>query len=130
MHDEVTRNFCSLLTTITDTTKLPPKSDSASLIKNSSVDTFPNKDSLALRQKVDSFPLKLSKDSLDAPVNYEAKDSAVILIQEKKILMYGKTKTEYKDITLTAPKVELDQQTEIVTAVNKKDSYRRCGGNC
>ena len=41
----------------------------------------------------------------------------VVLIKDKKILLYGKTKTEYKDITLTAPKVEVDQQTEIVTAL-------------
>jgi len=36
--------------------------------------------------------------------------------------LYGKTTTDYKDITLAAPKVELDQQTQIVTAFNKKDS--------
>lgn len=72
--------------------------------------------------RVDTFTLKISKDSLDAPINYTAADSAVVLIKEKKILLYGKTKTEYKDITLTAPKVELDQQTQIVTAVNTKDS--------
>jgi LPS-assembly protein len=74
------------------------------------------------KQKVDTFILKLSKDSLDAPVKYAAEDSAVVLVKEKKILLYGKTKTEYKDITLTAPKVELDQQTQVVTAYNLKDS--------
>jgi len=74
------------------------------------------------REKVDTFQLKLSKDSLDAPLKYAAEDSAVVLIRDKKIILYGKTKTEYKDITLTAPQVEVDQQTEIVTAVNKRDS--------
>jgi hypothetical protein len=39
------------------------------------------------------------------------KIAAVILAKEKKIILYGKTKTTYKDVTLTAPKVELDQQT-------------------
>ena len=73
-------------------------------------------------QKVDTFISKIIKDSLDAPVKYYAEDSAVVLIKEKKILLYGKTKTEYKDIILTAPKVELDQQTQIVTAYNLKDS--------
>ncbi len=72
--------------------------------------------------RVDTFSLKISKDSLDAPVKYAAEDSAVVLIKEKKILLYGKTKTEYKDITLTAPQVELDQQSQVVTAVNAKDS--------
>ena len=37
-------------------------------------------------------------------------------------MLYGKTKTEYKDIVLTAPQVEVDQATQIVTAVNAKDS--------
>jgi len=47
------------------------------------------------------------------------------MIQDKKILLYGKTTTDYKDITLAAPKVELDQQTQIVTAFNKKTATER-----
>jgi LPS-assembly protein len=72
--------------------------------------------------QVDTFSLRLSKDTLDAPVNYEAEDSAVLLIKEKKFLLYGKTKTTYKDVTLTAPSVEIDQQTSIVTAYSSRDS--------
>lgn len=83
---------------------------------------LPRRDTTGTQVRTDSFTLKLSKDSLDAPVKYEAEDSAVVLIKDKKILLYGKTKTEYKDITLTAPQVELDQQTQVVTAVNAKDS--------
>ncbi|HEV7783125.1 MAG TPA: putative LPS assembly protein LptD, partial [Chitinophagaceae bacterium] len=82
---------------------------------------LPGKDSV-IKASTDTFSLKLSKDSLDAPLKYAAEDSAVVLIQAKKIILYGKTKTEYKDITLTAPEVEVDQQTQIVTAVNRKDS--------
>lgn len=73
-------------------------------------------------EKIDTFSLKLSKDSMDGPVYYSAEDSAVILIQDKKIYLYGKTKTEYKDITLTSPRVELDQPSQVLTAYNKKDS--------
>lgn len=83
---------------------------------------IPGTDSTGTRQKTDTFSLKISKDSLDAPLRYAADDSAVIMIAAKKVLLYGKTKTEYKDITLTAPQVEVDQQTQIVTAVNRKDS--------
>ena len=85
-------------------------------------DTLKKRDTILPRQTVDSFSLKLSKDSLDAPVNYEAEDSAVVLVQDKKILLYGKTKTDYKDITLTAPFVQLDQQTNMVTALADRDS--------
>jgi LPS-assembly protein len=70
----------------------------------------------------DTFSLRLSKDTLDAPVEYEAEDSAVVLMEEKKVILYGSTKTVHKDATLTAPKVTLDQETNILTAVNQQDS--------
>lgn len=70
----------------------------------------------------DTFSFRLSKDTLDAPVEYEAADSGVLLVKEKKFLLYGNTKTVYQDITLTAPMVEFDQATHILTAVNAKDS--------
>jgi LPS-assembly protein len=113
---------------LTNRDTIPPKKDSTNrLIIISSDTTKLSTDSLSLpdsltRQRTDTFSLKLSKDTLDAPVKYEAQDSAVVLIQEKKIILYGKTKTEYKDITLTAPKVELDQQSQVLTAINRKDS--------
>jgi LPS-assembly protein len=108
--------------TAADTVKPRTKTDTTGRVVIISSDTtiLPGADSLI--QKIDTFSLKLSKDTLDAPVNYQAEDSAVVVIGEKKILLYGKTKTEYKDITLTAPKVELDQQTQVLTAYNKKDS--------
>jgi LPS-assembly protein len=117
-------NFRSTLTIVGDTTKPVLRPDS---LKNefkaiSDTTKLPVKDSSVLKEKVDTFSLKISKDSLDAPLKYSAEDSVVVLIQDKKILLYGKTKTDYKDIILKAPKVEVDQQTQIVTAVNKKDS--------
>lgn len=116
--------FRSTLTATADTTKPLIKTDSSKHLATTDIDTtkLPGKDSFLLKQKVDTFSLKISKDSLEAPLKYTAEDSAVVLVQDKKILLYGKTKTEYKDIVLTAPKVELDQQTQIVTAFNKKDS--------
>lgn len=71
---------------------------------------------------IDTFNLKLSKDTLDAPVEYEASDSGVLLVKEKMFILYGKTKTTYKDIELTAPKVVLDQATNILTAYAARDS--------
>ncbi len=116
--------FYTPLTAVADTIKPLPKKDSISPIPVALADTnrLPGNDSVTIKQKIDTFSLKISKDSMDAPLKYEAADSVVVLIQDKKILLYGKTKTEYKDITLTAPKVEVDQQTQIVTAVNFTDS--------
>ena len=59
---------------------------------------------------------------MDAPVSYEAEDSAVVMINQKKILLYGKTKTNYKDIELTAPRVELDQADTNINRYNSVDS--------
>ena len=117
-----TQNFRSPLT-ITDTTGPLLKKETVAILSTVRTDTtrLPGKDSV-IKEKVDTFSLKISKDSLDAPLKYTAEDSAVVLIKDKKIILYGKTKTEYNDIILTAPRVEVDQQTQIVTAVNKKDS--------
>ena len=117
--------FCTALTTWQDTTKPLLNKDSTLRRTNLSNDTVPVRGSLDTGQLItttDTFSLKLSKDTLDAPVEYEADDSVVVLVKEKKIILYGKTTTKYKDITLTAPTVELDQQTNILTAVNSKDS--------
>jgi hypothetical protein len=115
------KEFDSLLTKPADTIKprltpqpTPPLTVTAS-------DTIPGKDSLTV-QKIDTFSLKLSKDTLEAPIQYTAEDSVVVMIKSKKILLYGKTKTEYQDVVLTAPIVGVDQQTQVLTAYNKKDS--------
>jgi LPS-assembly protein len=114
-------DFIRPLTTA-DTVKPRIKNDIAPRVHIISPDTSKVPHDSLTSIKIDTFSLKLSKDTLDAPVKYEAQDSAVVLVQEKKILLYGKTKTEYKDIILTAPKVELDQQTQILTAYNHRDS--------
>lgn len=79
-------------------------------------------DSIEMIQTTDTFQLKMAKDSLNEPVHYQAEDSAVILVLEKKIILYGKTQTDYEDITLKAPMVILDQETQVLTAVNSVDS--------
>ena len=123
------QNFYIALTAQLDTV---PQKNKDSLIKQlpiSAADTS-RRDSLskinALTDtsivKVDTFDLKLSKDTLDAPVEYEAEDSVVVLIKDKKVVLYGKAKMHYKDIDLTAPKMELDQQTQILTAFKSVDS--------
>lgn len=128
------KNFYNPLTSLPDTVpqknkdtipKRPPinaadtskKNIPDSLLKQNS-----RIDSATAISKTDTFNLKVSKDSLDAPVRYEAEDSAVVLVKDKKVVLYGKTKTTYKDIELTAPKTELDQETQVLTAVNSLDS--------
>jgi LPS-assembly protein len=121
--------FCIALTPQQDTVPLKNRD---SLVKRPAINAVDNlkRDSLLSANtlgdttiiRVDSFELKLSKDTLDAPVEYEAEDSVVVLVKDKKVVLYGKAKMSYKDILLTAPEMELDQQTQILTAVNKLDS--------
>src|SRR6476661_1172451 len=100
-----------------DTAKPTPRaiSDSLPVTDSTLQDT-------SIKQRVDTLALKFSKDTLDAPVTYEAEDSAVVMVNEKKILLYGKTKTVYKEMSLEAPKVEMDQQTNLISAFNSRDS--------
>ena len=127
------KEFDVTLTTFLDTVpavskkdslvKMPARTDSTinipadSLIRNNL-----ENDTTGKIIKTDTFSLKIAKDSIDAPVRYQAEDSAVILIQAKRVILYGKTKTTYKDIELTAPQTELVQESQILTAINKLDS--------
>jgi hypothetical protein len=72
--------------------------------------------------KVDTMQLKISKDSINAPVDYKAEDSMVLDIDTKKIFLYGKTEVKFEDIVLNAPKIEFDQQTQYVLAKMGRDS--------
>src|SRR5689334_4506660 len=67
-------------------------------------DSLKTTDTIPPSPKIDTFSIRMSKDTLDAPVEYEAEDSAVLLVKEKMFILYGKTKTTYKDVTLTAPR--------------------------
>ncbi|MHA4846805.1 putative LPS assembly protein LptD [Flavitalea antarctica] len=96
-------------------------------------DTLPgNRDSLLRRDSArgrdslvntsDTFGLKLSKDSLDAPVEYSALDSMVLDVPSNKIILYSKGNIIYKDMNLSADSIEMDQETKVVTATYRKDS--------
>jgi LPS-assembly protein len=104
------------ITTTLDTIPVRPiNSDSIAVDSVRMIDTIPG-------TRVDTFSVKMSKDTLDAPIEYEAADSAVLLVKDKIFLLYGQTKTTYNDVVLTAPRVEMNQATNIVTAYNERDS--------
>lgn len=76
-----------------------------------------------IRNKVDSFPFKISKDTLSGPLAYHADDSMVLDVPTKKLYLYGKLSTiKYTDNELAAPEIEYDQRTSLVRAYLKKDS--------
>ncbi len=73
-------------------------------------------------QKNDSFHVKMSKDSLDAPVNYAASDSMVLDFPAKTITLYNKASVKQKDINLDAYKIILDQDKNVMIATPSKDT--------
>jgi LPS-assembly protein len=78
---------------------------------------------ISTHQKIDSFDLKMSKDSLNAPVYYRAEDSMVMDVPANKIMLYGKeTNVKYQDNELTAPGITFDQKNNLMTASFLKDS--------
>jgi LPS-assembly protein len=90
-------------------------------------DTIPPRkaDSTVTSPRTDTFSLKYSKDTLDSPVEYVAEDSAVLLVKDQKFILYGNTKTTYKDVVINAPQTTLDQRTNVLTAMGEKDSLGR-----
>lgn len=74
------------------------------------------------RVQVDSMDLKISKDSINSPIEYKAEDSMVMEIDTKKIYLFGKTEVKFEDVVLNAPKIVFDQQTQYVLAKMGKDS--------
>lgn len=68
------------------------------------------------------FVPKISKDTLDAPVTYKAKDSIILMVPDKRFYLYGTASTKYKTIDLAAEKMNFDQATGILEATNAKDT--------
>ena len=130
LKDASLKGFYKKLTTdtIPATVKPPPAralrplASTDTLPPNKNVpDTLGKSDSLV--SVIDTFNIKTSKDSLDAPVVYHADDSMVLDVPGKKILLYGKdSKVKYTDNELTAPGIEFDQRTNLVTAYLRKDT--------
>ena len=66
--------------------------------------------------------LIMSKDSVDAIVKYHAEDSGVLIVATKQLTLYGKAKTDYKDLNLEAATIDFDQQTSTIKAFGSLDS--------
>ena len=122
-------SFHSFLTPLSDTIipgkkKLSlPKIKPSVITEQSQVKNNKNRtDTFTVTEK-DTLDLKISKDSLDAVVEYHAEDSMILDVPSKKITLYGKkTSTHYKDNDLSAPIIEFDQATGNIIASIKRDS--------
>lgn len=89
---------------------------------NDSTTLSPGADTSGERTVDTLFVPKISKDTLDAPVSYKAKDSIILMVPAKKFYLYGTANTKYKTIDLSAEKMNFDQETGILEATNAKDT--------
>jgi hypothetical protein len=118
----------SLTRIVRDTTKpvrtldtIPRRSDSLLRITDTiPSDSISSKDTLI--NKSDTVNVPVSQDSLDAPVSYKASDSMVLVVPDKKIILYSKANVKYKDMDLSADSIEMDQGSQMVTATFRRDT--------
>ena len=116
--------FCNTLTASPDTIPLPrharasPQTDSTNPVRNpkspsspahTGADTVRNANDTVPVTRTDTLNVKVSKDSLDAPIEYSASDSVVLEVPTKKIILYNKANVKQKDMDLSAFRIELDQ---------------------
>ncbi len=73
-------------------------------------------------------PIRRVKVDLDNQVNFSSKDS-LVLIGRNSVYLYGDSKVDYGDIKLTADKIEMDMNTNIVYAVGSTDSIGELKGS-
>lgn len=116
-----TRFFLNILTE-RDTTPVPKRTGNpAGLPQQASDTTRRVKDTTIVREfTLDS--VKMSKDSLEAPISYSASDSGVLIIPTKQFFLYNKAHVEYQDLQLDAGHIRYDQNTQTVIAYGAKDT--------
>jgi len=89
----------------------------AKLAPSQKADSTATKDSTNLKQTI-----KISKDSIDAPVDYNAEDSGVMIMATKEFFLYGNALTRYKTSKLEAANIVYDQLSQNIKAYGAKDT--------
>ena len=115
----------------TDTIPKPRRNQPLSDSTVKAIKEYLSKDTILPTQKkpdssfvtVDTLNIKMSKDSMDAPIEYHADDSMVLDVPAKKMYLYGmNSKVLSGTNELTAPVIQYSQATNTVNAFFKKDS--------
>ncbi|PCJ86031.1 MAG: hypothetical protein COA57_06715 [Flavobacteriales bacterium] len=96
---------------------LLPVSNKTPFFEISFIDTLKN-DTTAVAGKL----LKPKKSTLDAKVEYEAKDSILFDVQSQKMYLYGNAVVNYEDTKLEAAYIELSLKNNLMFAQGRIDS--------
>lgn len=70
----------------------------------------------------DSIRKNSKKSVLEAPVEYEAKDSVVFFMNTKNAFLYGDSHVKYQNIDLKAEQITMDMDSSLIHAVGVADS--------
>ncbi|MES2332867.1 MAG: putative LPS assembly protein LptD [Bacteroidota bacterium] len=111
---------------VQDTVPSQTKKDSSSrfLKTSGNSDTSRNgKDSMVI--KVDT--IQMAPDSIDAVVKYHADDSGVLIVPTNEFFLYGKAKTDYKNLNIEAATIHYNHETSIISAYGATDSTGSIG---
>ncbi|MEX0812876.1 MAG: putative LPS assembly protein LptD [Chitinophagales bacterium] len=79
-------------------------------------------DSAIPESKYQKSSVIVSRDSIEAQVDYEARDSIIYDMVNQKVFLYGDAKVNYEDIELRAYFIELDWSNNQITADTDTDS--------
>jgi len=96
--------------------------------KNISDTSAHAKDTVRAKNKKDSNSVAVSPSALSAQVNYNAKDSIIFDMENKKVYLYGrdskdgKTHVDYTDSKIDAAYISIDYTKNIIFASGMKDS--------
>jgi len=73
-------------------------------------------------RSADTPDYQISKDTMEADVNYKASDSIVMKVRSHQVTLYSKADVQEKDAHLTADRILLDQDRNVVIASPTRDS--------
>ena len=80
--------------------------------------------------KTSTDSLKIEEDnSIESEINYEADDSIRLEPENKKVYLYGNAMVHYGDFNLKAAYIEIDNKTNLITAIGVPDSLGNLQGN-
>ncbi len=91
-------------------------------IKTDTLPVFSATDSPVVKIDSSTYQIKLSNDSMDAPVSYNADDSIVTDIKNRKIYLYNNSVVKYNEITMHAYFIILDWKENTISAFGLFDS--------
>jgi len=94
---------------------------------NYAADEVLSQDSMPLSISIDGIPdgVVISQDAIDAGIDYDARDSIVYNILDKKIYLYGDAKVKYEDLDLKAGFIIVDWDKNEVFAEHTLDSLQK-----